>query len=411
VASPVCTLLTVDGDTRVQPADAPGWSTGGDPLTVLREMLDRYAAGPHQGPFSGGAVGYYGYQLGRRFEGLAHRPSREPQMAVGIYRWALLVDRHRHSAWVCGADIDEGLARELALLCASPGPVRGDFRVTGVCDDALDYQAYRKAFGAVQRYIHEGDCYQVNLANRLRARYEGDPLLAYRWLRERAGGPFSAYLDLPHTQVLSLSPERFLRVESGRVETRPIKGTRPRRRSAARDERERLSLLASDKDRAENVMIVDLLRNDLGKVCRPGTVRVPRLCELESYSTVHHLVSRVVGELRPDCAPEDLLRACLPGGSITGAPKHRAMQIIDELEAEPRGVYCGSIGYIGFDGCTDLNIAIRTATCVDGVMDYWAGGGLVADSRCRAEYEETRDKARAFLQLLQTAMVPGAVTS
>src|SRR5690606_14358319 len=213
--------------------------------------------------------------------------------------------------------------------------------------------------------------------------------------------PFSAYLNTPYAQILSASPERFLRVVGGRVETRPIKGTRPRAGHARLDAEIIEALAASEKDRAENLMIVDLLRNDLSKCCAPGTVRVPRLFEVESFATVHHLVSTVTGELRADRDALDLLRGCFPGGSITGAPKLRAMQIIEELEPHRRGVYCGAIGYLGFDGGMDLNIAIRTMVYSRGVIRFWAGGGIVADSRLEDEYQETYDKAAAMLRLLQ----------
>jgi para-aminobenzoate synthetase component 1 len=208
--------------------------------------------------------------------------------------------------------------------------------------------------------------------------------------------------------VLSASPERFLKVESGRVETKPIKGTRPRAGHARLDAELVKALLASDKDRAENLMIVDLLRNDLSKNCRLSSVKVPRLFDVESYATVHHLVSTVVGELDEGRDAIDLVRGAFPGGSITGAPKLRAMQIIEELEPHRRGVYCGAIGYVGFDGNMDLNIAIRTLVMSRGEARFWAGGGIVADSKMEDEYQETFDKAAAMLKLLQQASVSQA---
>ncbi|MGQ0522272.1 MAG: aminodeoxychorismate synthase component I, partial [Betaproteobacteria bacterium] len=253
----------------------------------------------------------------------------------------------------------------------------------------------------IHEYIRNGDCYQVNLAQRFSAEAAGVPWLAYQALRILNPAPYSAYLDTPYVQVLCASPERFLKVEDGRVETRPIKGTRPRAGHPRLDAELIEALRRSDKDRAENVMIVDLLRNDLSKNCAAGSVRVPRLFEVESFATVHHLVSTVTGELAPGRDALDLLRGCFPGGSITGAPKLRAMQIIEELEPNRRGVYCGAIGYIGFDGNMDLNIAIRTLIFSRGVIRFYAGGGIVADSREEAEYQETFDKAAAMLRLLQ----------
>jgi para-aminobenzoate synthetase component 1 len=280
---------------------------------------------------------------------------------------------------------------------AAPAP----FRVRSAITTNLDAAAYRRAFGRIQTYIRDGDCYQVNLARRYVASADGDAWTAYRCLRSRNPSPFGAYLHLPFCRVLSASPERFLELRGDRVETRPIKGTRPRAADPARDAALARELAASAKDRAENLMIVDLLRNDLGKSCVPGSIAVPRLFEVEHHPTVHHLVSTVTGRLRPDRDAIDLLRGCFPGGSITGAPKLRAMQIIEELEPHRRGLYCGSIGYIGFDGAMDTNIAIRTLVCSEGIARFWAGGGIVADSDCDAEYRETEDKAAALLRLLE----------
>jgi para-aminobenzoate synthetase component I len=272
----------------------------------------------------------------------------------------------------------------------------------------MTHEAYARAFRRIRGYIHDGDCYQVNLAQRFSATATGDPWLAYQRLRIINPAPFSAYLNTPYAQILSASPERFLRIERGRVETRPIKGTRPRAGHPRLDAGLVEELRLSDKDRAENLMIVDLLRNDLSKNCALGSVKVPRLFEVESFATVHHLVSTVSGELRAGRDALDLLRGCFPGGSITGAPKLRAMQIIEELEPHRRGVYCGAIGYIGFDGNMDLNIAIRTLICSRGTIRCWAGGGIVADSRLEDEYQETFDKAAAMLKLLQQSAVSQA---
>jgi len=227
------------------------------------------------------------------------------------------------------------------------------------------------------------------------------PLELYARLRERNPAPFAGYFDLGGFVLASASPERFLRVEDGEVETRPIKGTRPRGQTPEEDARQRDDLLHSIKDRAENVMIIDLLRNDLGRVCAYGSVQVPVVCRLESYRTVHHLVSEVVGRLRPGLGPIDLLRAAFPGGSVTGAPKVRAMEIIAELEQTARGPYCGSLGYIGFDGSMDTNILIRTFTMGRGWMQFPVGGGIVADSIPEAEYEETLHKAEGLLRALR----------
>jgi para-aminobenzoate synthetase component 1 len=232
-------------------------------------------------------------------------------------------------------------------------------------------------------------------------RARGEPWLAYRTLRRINAAPFSAYLSTPYGQILSASPEQFLKLSAGSVETRPIKGTRPRSSDPAQDRAAAAALQMSVKDRAENLMIVDLLRNDLGKTCAPGSVKVPKLFALESFATVHHLVSTVTGRLAAGYDALDLLRGCFPGGSITGAPKLRAMEIIEELEPHRRGVYCGAIGYLGFDGGMNTNIAIRTAVHSEGTMRFWAGGGIVADSVMEAEYQESFDKAAAMLKLVE----------
>ncbi|MFZ2405614.1 MAG: aminodeoxychorismate synthase component I, partial [Methylobacter sp.] len=257
------------------------------------------------------------------------------------------------------------------------------------------------AFDRIKHYLKEGDCYQVNLAQRFVAACEGDPWTAYQTLRKLNAAPFSCYLNLPEVQVLSSSPERFLKLTDGVVETKPIKGTRPRKPDYAEDQQQIKNLQASNKDRAENLMIVDLLRNDISKTCKSGSVKVPKLFDVESYATVHHLVSTVTGILAENQHALDLLKSCFPGGSITGAPKIRAMEIIEELEPNRRGVYCGAIGYIGFNGNMDTNIAIRTLVHSQNTIRFWAGGGIVNDSVVEEEYQESFDKAAAMLDLLR----------
>jgi para-aminobenzoate synthetase component 1 len=327
-------------------------------------------------------------------------------MAVGIYDWAVVVDHGERRTWLVGQGRDpetdikwDGLVERFSAPL--PEKARAPFRVISPVASNLSHEAYARAFRRIRGYIHDGDCYQVNLAQRFSAAAAGDPWLAYQRLRIINPAPYSAYLNTPYGQILSASPERFLRVEDGRVETRPIKGTRPRAGHPRLDAELVETLRASEKDRAENLMIVDLLRNDLSKACRLGSVKVPKLFDVESYATVHHLVSTVTGELRPDRDALDLLRGSFPGGSITGAPKLRAMQIIEELEPQRRGVYCGAIGYAGFDGGMDLNIAIRTLVHAQGTIRFWAGGGIVADSKLEEEYQETFDKAAAMLKLLE----------
>ena len=380
-----------------------------DPFSLVRRVLAPDPSCGGELPFCGGAIGYFGYDLARRLERLpaiAEDAERIPEMAIGIYDWAVVVDHLERRSWLVGqgrdSDTDLKWSRLVATFSEPPAEKqRAPFRILSPVASNLTHDDYARAFRKIRGYIHDGDCYQVNLAQRFSAAAGGDPWLAYQRLRIINPAPFSVYFNTPYAQILSASPERFLKVAGGRVESKPIKGTRPRAGHARLDAELIEALRASGKDRAENLMIVDLLRNDLSKNCALGSVRVPKLFEVESYATVHHLVSTVTGELREGRDALDLLRGCFPGGSITGAPKLRAMQIVEELEPHRRGIYCGAIGYIGFDGGMDANIAIRTLVHSHGVVRCWAGGGIVADSRLEEEYQETFDKAAAMLRLLQ----------
>ena len=406
-AEPYITLVTRGNLTEVRGEGSE--LTREDPFVLLRRQLAVDAAAACDLPFCGGALGYFSYDLGRRFETLpvhARNEEKMPEMAVGIYDWALVVDHHERRSWLVGQGRDPETDWKWNRLVAQfSAPVkertRQPFHITGPLASNLTRESYARRFRRVIDFIEAGDCYQVNLAQRFAAPAAGDPWSAYQALRIVNPAPYAAYLRTPYGTVLSASPERFLQVRDGVVETKPIKGTRPRAGHPHLDAQRIAELQASAKDRAENVMIVDLLRNDLSKTCETGSVRVPRLFEVESFATVHHLVSTVSGRLRPDCDALDLLRGCFPGGSITGAPKLRAMQIIEELEPQRRGVYCGAIGYLGYDGAMDLNIAIRTLVYAGGRVHCWAGGGIVADSRLDEEYQETFDKADAMLKLLQ----------
>jgi len=402
-ALPRATLVTRGQETRIEYADGRFEQSRESPLDLLRAHLGPPCA-PLAAPFTGGALGYFGYDLARRLHRLpavARDVEGVPEMAVGIYDGALVIDHHEHRCRLWASDDAAGRDwAERFLSSLREEPADPDFVVTGEIESSLSLDAYRQAFAQVQDYIRAGDCYQVNLAMRFAAPCLGHPWALYLALRARNPAPFSAWLNFPFGQVLSSSPERFLCVRDGLVETRPIKGTRPRSDDPGEDARQQAELSGSAKDRAENLMIVDLLRNDLGQVCAPGSVTVPSLFALESYATVHHLVSTVQGRLADGQSALDQLAAAFPGGSITGAPKLRAMQIIEELEAERRGVYCGAIGYLGHDGGMDTNIAIRTLTCADNHLRFWAGGGLVADSQADAEYQECLDKARATREVL-----------
>ena len=405
VCAPRRTLITRGIHTEIR-EDGRRVQSREDPLTLLQENLGPQQPSHPQLPFIGGGLGWLAYDLGRRFERLpnsARDRQHLPEMAVGIYDWALLVDHEQQQTWLVGQAERSPAARDQLLHIAQrPVPTQsGHFRVWGPVHSNLSDADYADRFQRIQAYIRAGDCYQVNLTRRFSVQAQGDPWPVYLALRQRNPAPFSGFLHSPPLFVLSASPERFLRVRNGRVDTWPIKGTRPRSQDPVQDQILRDQLANSPKDRAENLMILDLLRNDLGRTCAIGSVRVPQRFAVQSFADVHHLVSQVCGQLRPDQHPLDMLRGCFPGGSITGAPKIRAMEIIEDLEGERRSLYCGSLGYWGFDGTMDTNILIRTLVYARGQLSYWAGGGIVADSVLSSEATELALKARALGEVVE----------
>ncbi|OLU29119.1 aminodeoxychorismate synthase component I [Pseudomonas sp. PA27(2017)] len=398
---------------------APGQGESGAAFFArLREQLAAFGLAEMppgiELPFAGGLLGYLAYDFGRRIEALPEQARDDLSFGdavFGLYGWALISDHQaRTSQLVFHPALPAAeQARLLALFEQPPGEPQeqAPFALLAPFQASIDQQRYAEAIGRIQAYIASGDCYQVNYAQRFQAPYQGDAWQAYGALRAACPTPFSGYLSLPGGgALLSLSPERFIRVSGGQVETRPIKGTQPRGRDEREDAHNAQVLLASPKDRAENLMIVDLLRNDLGRTCRTGSVRVPELFALESYPNVHHLVSAVTGELAADKDALDLLLGAFPGGSITGAPKIRAMQIIDELEPTRRGPYCGSLLYLDVRGEMDSSIAIRSLLAKDGVISCWGGGGIVADSAWQAEYQESVTKVQVLLSTLERLLQP-----
>lgn len=411
----------------------------GDPLARVRALLEPFRTESVAGlpPFQGGAAGYIGYDWGATLERVPRARYDDlavPDLLLGLYDWLIAWDHQMKRAWVIStgmpeqgpardtratrrlAFVKERLAdgrtggwavRERGVAQRSAhrpiGPSAPSYPVPDVpgVRSNFTHDGYLDAVARVIAYIRAGDIFQANLSQRLEAPLVGTPLALYDRLRRRNPAPFAAFLDFGDLVVVSSSPERFLRVQpDGRVETRPIKGTRPRGVGPEHDAALALALSQSEKDRAENVMIVDLLRNDLSRVCRPGTVRVPELFTLEHYATVHHLVSTVVGDVAPGHDAVDVLRAAFPGGSITGAPKVRAMQIIAELEPTARGIYCGAIGYLSTSGALDSSIVIRTYLVRGSDVYFQVGGGIVADSDPEQEYRETLDKARGLIAAL-----------
>jgi para-aminobenzoate synthetase component 1 len=380
------------------------------PLEAMRRVLGARrisAPDPSLPPFAGGAIGYFAYELGRYIEKLPATVVDDiglPEMALAFYDKALAFDlRSGRSLLVVSSPGNGSKERDEAmrLLEAEPLPTRWEVSEGGPgFTSNFTYEEYLEAVRRVKEYILAGDIYQANLTQRFTTTLRQHPWDMYRRLRRVNAAPFSAYLNLGEGVICSSSPERFLKVEGRRVETRPIKGTRKRSDDPREDARLQEELLGSAKDRAELSMIVDLERNDLGRVCEYGSVKVEEHAVIESYATVHHLVSTVTGLLHEGKDQADLLRATFPGGSITGAPKIRSMEIIDELEPTARSVYTGSIGYLGFNGVSDLNIAIRTII-VRGERAYFqVGGGIVADSSPQDEYEETLHKGKALFAAL-----------
>ncbi len=415
VAEPFITLVTTGEQTEIVENSEVRLSNE-NPFDLLKNLLSQYAAPHIHVPFAGGALGYFSYDLGRRLEKLPSLSKNDmhlPEMMIGIYDWAIVVDHREKTCQLVSHGFCESTKTNWVNLCARFQPQHQaeaddhSFIVTSPIESNLPEPLYRQAFAKIKAYISAGDCYQVNLAQRFSAQVQGDSWHMYKKLRTCSPAPFLAYMQLPLTddtqlQVLSHSPERFIQVSGNHVETRPIKGTRPRSSDAVQDLAYSNELLHSAKDIAENVMIVDLLRNDLSKSC--NEVKATKLFQLQSFANVHHLVSIVVAKLKAGKTAVDILRDSFPGGSITGAPKYRAMQIIEELEPHRRGIYCGSIAYIGFDGNMDSNIAIRTAVCAKNHLVFYAGGGIVADSDASKEYAETLDKASNLITVMKFFM-------
>jgi para-aminobenzoate synthetase component 1 len=397
-----------------------------DPFSCLKSLMAGYrvtAAAPLP-PFIGGAAGYFGYDLARIIETIPETARDDiamPDCCLGLYSTVIIVDHHERRVWIASSGLPEETpsqqrakalhdsARIASLLagdstahhCHSEQEVRGGAALAA----HFDRQSYCRAVTAAKHYIAEGDIYQVNLSQRFSGPAAIAPFALFKRLRTISPAPFGAFLNGGDYHLICSSPERFLRISGHMVETRPIKGTRPRGTTAQEDRRLRDELLASAKDRAELIMIVDLERNDLGRVCRFGSVHPAELVSLETHPVVHHLVSTIRGELAEGHDHVDCLRACFPGGSITGAPKIRAMEIIEELEPCRRKVYTGALGYLGFNGESDLNIIIRSILHKNGCYYFHVGGGIVADSEPDLEYEETLHKARGMMEAL--GMGPG----
>jgi para-aminobenzoate synthetase component 1 len=429
-ADPVQVIRSRGGvTTRTVAARGESIELAVDPIQAVHDLLAPFTqeAVPGLPPFQGGAIGVIGYEYGRQLERLPRARFDDTDLAdvsIGVYDWTIAWDHASGQAWIVSTGLPslgpdrlrraEGRLRlvQSALQGNSSHRVRLEqktrtklapsFPVAGneTVRSTFTAERYQRTVAQVVEYILQGDVFQVNLSQRFEAPAPEDPLALYRRLREFTPSPFGAYLDLGEAIIISASPERFLSYDAATrlVETRPIKGTRPRGANREEDARLRAELESSEKDRAENVMIVDLLRNDLSRVCSASSVQVPSLLALEEHPTVYHLVSTITGQLETGHSQVDLLHACFPGGSITGAPKIRAMEIIAELEPTVRGPYTGALGYWSLTGTMDTSIVIRTFVVLNDRVYFHAGGGVVADSNPLAEYQETLDKASALVR-------------
>lgn len=408
----------------------PDYGAGHQTLEQARALLSHFDVDPIPDlpPFQGGVAGFLGYEFGQCFERVPQPASdafQLPSAWFGLYEWVIAWDHEQDRAWLIvhclandtpqsrrdvAAQMTETLLRRLsesvpAGRTEQPTSARlalpKQYAIPGRNGVTSDFSpdGYQQSVQKVIDYIHAGDIFQANLSQQLVTEFGGTACELYRRLRECNPAPFAGYLAHDDWAIVSASPERFLRVEDGKVETRPIKGTRQRRSIPEADLFSRDELRESEKDIAENVMIVDLLRNDISRACEPGSISVPQLCVVESYETVQHLVSEIRGTLAEQEDVWSLLAASFPGGSITGAPKVRAMEIIAELEPTVRGPYCGSLFYAGFNGTFDSSILIRTFVLRHGMVQCKAGGGIVAQSDPLAEYEETLHKAEGMLRV------------
>ena len=363
-------------------------------------------------PLTAGAIGYFSYDYGRKFEQIKTRHPKKvrmPEAMFVFYDLLIIEDKKQKELYVTarGERKDQksaldGLERELKLQIGSDSGAAAPVRHGELARFSPNFEkeAYKQTVARMISYIVEGDIYIANMTQQLNVRSGKNPYEVYRYLRNYNPAPFGGYFNCGDFQIISASPERFLQVKNGWIETRPIKGTRRRGNTPEEDEALKRELQESSKDRSELLMIVDLERNDLNHVCEPGTVEVTEHFAVETYATIFHLVTTVVGKMKEDLQVMDLIEAAFPGGSITGAPKIRAMEIIDELEHDRRGLYTGSMGYLSFDGSCDLNIVIRTAVYQDGIYHLGVGGGITCESELEFEYEETLQKAKAVLEAI-----------
>jgi len=407
-AAPDKVLRATGNNTQVEVPGATVQLIEGNPVDILaREFLLEQNAAQHDDlPFTGGAIGYFGYEMLHPWHRIKPGYERDiglPDMLIGIYSWVLVIDHLKKLCTLVFRDICPAATRKKVIeaFADNKTSIAGKFTLTGDFISNFKRDEYQHAYQRVIDYILAGDCYQVNLTQRFTAACNGDPYSAFTRLQTIAKAPFAAFMEDGDQSVLSFSPERFIQVKNCQVMTQPIKGTRPRNLDPETDQRNKDDLETSLKDKAENLMIVDLLRNDLGRICDTGSINVPGLFETQSFTNVHHLVSTITGSLPKAEDVFALFKAGFPGGSITGAPKIRAMQVINELESVMRSVYCGAFAWIDFNGNMDSNICIRTLVKDNDRIHCWGGGGIVADSIGEQEYQESLDKISLFMDALK----------
>ncbi|WP_037029290.1 aminodeoxychorismate synthase component I [Psychrilyobacter atlanticus] len=384
----------------------------GNPLDILQEKLDLYKIEREEIPFVGGGVGYFSYELAHLMEKLPNTVNKEvdiPEMVMGFYDGIVIIDHRDDKKYIGAIGFKENIEEIIKKIENSIKEYEKNLKIKEIKKQILknreissnmteDY--YLSSIKKLKDYIYSGDIYQVNFTQRFECDFEGDSNELYKNLKSINPAPFAAYLNFGEGEIISSSPERFIKLTDGIIETRPMKGTRPRGKSEAEDKKLKEELVNSEKDRAELLMIVDLMRNDISRVAETGSVKVTELFHLEEYATVLQMVATIQGKLKGELSAVDIIKSTFPGGSITGAPKIRAMEIIDELETTTRNIYTGSIGYLGFDGNMDLNIAIRTIVLKDKKAYFQVGGGIVWDSDPHEEYEESLVKGRALVKAL-----------
>jgi len=384
----------------------------GNPLDILQEKLDLYKIEREDIPFVGGGVGYFSYELAHLMEKLPNTVKKDvdiPEMVMGFYDGIVIIDHKEHKKYIGTVGFKENIEEIRKKIENSINEYENKSKIeesekhilkSRDINSNMTEDYYLSSIKKLKDYIYSGDIYQVNFTQRFECDFEGDSGELYKNLKSINPAPFAAYLDFGEGTIVSSSPERYIKLTDGTIETRPMKGTRPRGKTKVEDEKLKEELVNSEKDRAELLMIVDLMRNDISRVSKTGSVNVTELFHLEEYATVLQMVATIQGKLKEELSAVDIIKATFPGGSITGAPKIRAMEIIDELETTTRNIYTGSIGYIGFDGDMDLNIAIRTIVLKDKKAYFQVGGGIVWDSDPHEEYEESLVKGRALVKAL-----------